>query len=169
MIAVVVGILNLITVLYKSQIRSGNHARQDLYMRQYDYNIRSTLLIKKTRLPYAFCFTSYCQRRGVNLKSRNFWILCCDNVPFANIRALHVLHLSIIRLVFVGLSVAIALQKRQCTIRSHDSRTVNLLILYCHRELYIVPRKFRLRVWLVRQFYDHERSPSLPTNNVDNG
>ena len=63
----------------------------------------------------------------VNLKSRNVCILCCDSIPFANTKAPHVLHRSIIRLVLVGLSVAIALQKRQCTVRSHELITVKLL------------------------------------------
>ena len=67
------------------------------------------------------------QRRGLNLKSCNVWILCCDNIPFAKTRAPHVLHLSIIRPVLVGLSVAIELQNRQCTIRSHESITDNFL------------------------------------------
>jgi len=39
-------------------------------------------------------------------------ILCCDIIPFANTSTSHVLQRSIIRLVLVGLSVAIALQKR---------------------------------------------------------
>jgi hypothetical protein len=67
------------------------------------------------------------QRIGVNIKSCNFWILCCDNIPLANIMAPHVLHLSIIRPVLVGFNVAIDLQKRQYTARSHESITRNLL------------------------------------------
>jgi len=39
------------------------------------------------------------------------------------------LHRSIIRLVLVGLRVAIALQKRQCTVRSHES-IVDMLLYY---------------------------------------
>ena len=61
------------------------------------------------------------------MKSFNILILCCDNIPLAKINAPHVLHRSIIRLVLVGLSVAIALQKRQCTYRSHESITDKLL------------------------------------------
>jgi hypothetical protein len=59
-------------------------------------------------------------RTGVNLKSRNVLILCCDSIPLANTRAPHTLHRSIIRLVLMGL-VAIELQKRQYTARSHKS------------------------------------------------
>ena len=69
----------------------------------------------------------YRPRIGVNLKSRNVLILCCEYTPLANIKVLHILHRSIIRLVLVGLSVAIELQKRQCTIRSHESIDVKLL------------------------------------------
>jgi hypothetical protein len=65
--------------------------------------------------------------RGVNLKSRRIWILCCEYAPLANTRALHVLHRSIIRLVLVGFNVTIALQKRQCTVRSHESIIDKLL------------------------------------------
>jgi len=54
-------------------------------------------------------------------------VLCCDNIPLANTKAPHVLQRSIIRPVFVGLSVAIELQKRQYTVLSHDSITDNLL------------------------------------------
>ena len=66
-------------------------------------------------------------RTGVNLKSRNILILCCDNIPLAKINAPHVLHRSIIRPVLVGFNVAIDLQNRQCTVRSHEFRTFNLL------------------------------------------
>jgi hypothetical protein len=66
-------------------------------------------------------------RTGVNLKSLNVLILCCENNPLANTRAPQVLQRSIIRLVLVGLSVAIELQKRQCTVRSHKSITGKLL------------------------------------------
>jgi hypothetical protein len=65
------------------------------------------------------------QRRGLNMKSGNILILCCDNIPLAKIKILHVLHRNIIRPVFVGFNVAIDLQKRQCTIRSHESITDN--------------------------------------------
>ena len=61
------------------------------------------------------------------MKSFKVWILCCDNIPLAKINAPHVLHRSIIRPVLVGFNVAIDLQNRQCTVRSHESRTVNLL------------------------------------------
>ncbi|HEY7572717.1 MAG TPA: hypothetical protein VH796_15235, partial [Nitrososphaeraceae archaeon] len=63
----------------------------------------------------------------VNLKSRNVLILCCENNPLANTRAPHTLHRSIIRLVLVGFNVAIELQKRQCTVRSHGSIIDKLL------------------------------------------
>jgi hypothetical protein len=66
-------------------------------------------------------------RTGVNLKSRNVLILYCENIPLAKTKAPQVLHRSIIRLVLVGLSVAIALQKRQCTVRSHGS-TIDMLL-----------------------------------------
>ena len=45
-------------------------------------------------------------------------IMFCDSKLLANTSAQQVLHLSIIRPVFVGLSVAIELQNRQYTIRS---------------------------------------------------
>jgi hypothetical protein len=45
----------------------------------------------------------------------------CDSKPLANTSAPQVLHLSIIRRVFVGLTVAIELQNRQYTIRSHGT------------------------------------------------
>ena len=61
------------------------------------------------------------------MKSFNILILCCDKDPFAKTKALHVLQRNIIRPVLVGLSVAIALQKRQCTVRSHESITDKLL------------------------------------------
>ena len=61
------------------------------------------------------------------MKSLNVLILCCDIIPLAKTRRPHVLHRSIIRLVLAGLSVAIALQKRQCTVRSHESITDKLL------------------------------------------
>jgi Phage integrase family len=67
------------------------------------------------------------QRRGLIMTSCNIWIFCWDNVPFAKTRAPHVLHLSIIRPVLVGLSVAIELQNRQCTILSHGSIRDNFL------------------------------------------
>jgi hypothetical protein len=57
----------------------------------------------------ALLYTMSCT--GVNLKSLNVLIRCCDNIPFAKTEALHTLHLSIMRLVLVGLSVAIELQK----------------------------------------------------------
>ncbi|HEY7082558.1 MAG TPA: hypothetical protein VH500_22945 [Nitrososphaeraceae archaeon] len=66
-------------------------------------------------------------RTGVNLKSCNVLILCCDSTPFAKTKALQVLQRNIIRLVLVGLSVAIELQKRQCTVRSHES-TIDMLL-----------------------------------------
>jgi len=69
------------------------------------------------------------------------------------------------RLVLVGLSVAIALQKDNVPF-------VPLILEQSIYSYYIViasyiylPRKFRLSVWLVRQFYDHERSPGLPAND----
>jgi hypothetical protein len=68
-------------------------------------------------------------RTGVNLKSRNVIILCCEYTSLAKTKALHVLHRSIIRLVLVGLSVAIELQKRQCTARSHEL-IIDKLLLY---------------------------------------
>jgi len=55
------------------------------------------------------------------MKSFNILILCCDIIPLANTKAPHILQRSIIRLVLVGLSVAIELQKRQYTVRSHES------------------------------------------------
>jgi len=61
------------------------------------------------------------------MKSFRVWILCCDSIPLANTKAPHVLHRSIIRLVLVGFNVAIALQKRQCTVRSHESIIDKLL------------------------------------------
>ena len=64
------------------------------------------------------------------MKSFNVLILSCDSSPLANTRAPHVLHRNIIRPVFVGLRVAIVLQKRQYTVRSHGSRAVNLLLLF---------------------------------------
>ncbi|MGA9845726.1 MAG: hypothetical protein WBP64_06195 [Nitrososphaeraceae archaeon] len=67
-------------------------------------------------------------------------------------KAPHVLHLNIIRPVFVGFSVAIELQNRQYTIRSHGSFTDNLLrYIISHLELYIAPREYRQPVWLVRR------------------
>ena len=80
-------------------------------------------------------------RVGVNLKSRNFWILCCDNIPFANIRALHVLHLSIMRPVLVGFNVAILLQNKQCIYRSHGLITDNLLMYSISYPSYIYSAK----------------------------
>jgi len=47
-------------------------------------------------------------------------------MPLAKTKALHVLQLNIIRLVLVGFNVAIALQNRQCTVRSHESITDKL-------------------------------------------
>lgn len=61
------------------------------------------------------------------MKSFNILILCCDNNPLAKTNAPQTLQRSIIRPVLVGFSVAIELQNRQCTVRSHESRTVNLL------------------------------------------
>ena len=61
------------------------------------------------------------------MKSFNIVILCCDNIPLAKINGPHVLHRSIMRPVLVGFNVAILLQNRQYTVRSHGSRTVNLL------------------------------------------
>ena len=55
------------------------------------------------------------------MKSFNVLILSCDSSPLANTRAPHVLHRNIIGPVFVGLRVAIVLQKRQYTVRSHGS------------------------------------------------
>jgi hypothetical protein len=54
-------------------------------------------------------------------------IMFCDSKLLANTGAPQVLHLSIIRPVFVGLSVAIELQNRQYTIRSHGSIRDNSL------------------------------------------
>lgn len=65
---------------------------------------------------------------GVNIKSCNFWILCCDNIPLAKTNTRQVLQRSIIRLVFVGFNVAIELQKRQYAVRSQKSMTDNLLM-----------------------------------------
>jgi len=45
----------------------------------------------------------------------------------AKTNAPQMLHRSIIRLVLVGFSVAIELQKRQCTVRSHELKTDKLL------------------------------------------
>ena len=45
----------------------------------------------------------------------------CNSKPLANASAPLVLHLSIIRRVYVGLAVAIELQSRQYTVRSHGS------------------------------------------------
>src|SRR5690242_13563056 len=67
------------------------------------------------------------QCRDVIMKSCNFWIPCWDTIPLANTKTPHVLHLSIIRPVFVGFRVAIDLQKRQSTVRSHESIIGNLL------------------------------------------
>jgi len=81
-------------------------------------------------------------RTGVNLKSRNVLILCCENNQLANTRAPQVLQRSIMRLVLVGFNVAIELQKRQCTVRSHDS-TTDMLLKYntSHRAIYIASRR----------------------------
>ena len=79
------------------------------------------------RINYSICiYITVGQRIGVNLKSCNVWILCWDNIPLANTKTPHVLHLSIILLVLV-LSVAMELQNRQCTIRSHGSIRDNFL------------------------------------------
>src|SRR4029078_7867329 len=63
--------------------------------------------------------------------------LCCDAIPLAKTIAPQVLHLSIIRLVLVGLSVAIVLQKRQLTYRSHELITDNLLMYSISYPSYI--------------------------------
>ena len=76
------------------------------------------------------------------MKSFNVLILSCDSSPLANTRAPHVLHRNIIRPVFVGLRVAIELQKRQYTVRSHGSRAVNLLTTMIRNgQLYIAPKE----------------------------
>ena len=79
-------------------------------------------------------------RMGVNLKSRNVLILCCDNIPLANTKALYVLQRIIMRLVLVGLNVAMALQKRQCTVRSHES-VRDKLLLNIVAEIYSAKRE----------------------------
>ena len=67
--------------------------------------------------------------------------LCCDAIPLAKTKAPQVLHLSIIRLVLVGLSVAIVLQKRQLTYRSHELITDNLLMYSISYPSYIYSAK----------------------------
>ena len=68
-------------------------------------------------------------------------ILCCDIIPLAKTKALHVLQRNIIRLVLVGFNVAIALQKRQCTIRSHELITDKLLMYNSSLLSYIYSAK----------------------------
>jgi hypothetical protein len=93
-------------------------------------------------------------RTGVNLKSRNVLILCCENSPFAKTSRLQALQRSIIRLVLVGFNVAMLPQNRQCTVRSHDSITDNYYdIIYHCSAIYIAPREYRGIVWL-RWIYD---------------
>lgn len=91
---------------------------------------------------------------GVNLKSRNVLILCCDIIPLAKINAPQTLQRSIIRLVLVGLSVAIELQKRQYTIRSHGS-IIGMLLYYntSHPAIYIAPREC-CGIVRLRRIYD---------------
>jgi hypothetical protein len=45
------------------------------------------------------------------MKFLNVLIICCDNIPLAKTKALHVLQRSIMCLALVGLSVAMELQK----------------------------------------------------------
>ena len=71
---------------------------------------------------------SISQRRGLNMKFGNILILCCDNIPLAKIKTLHVLHRSIIRPVLVGFNVAIDLQNRQHTVHSHESENSQFTI-----------------------------------------
>ena len=53
------------------------------------------------------------------------------------------LHRSIIRLVLVGLSVAIEFQKRQCTVRSHGLITDNYYdIIYRYSAIYMRQENF---------------------------
>ena len=112
MIVVIAGRLNLMAGSIRDQIRSDNHARQDPYICDM-MSIISDRYYLKSKIVACPRFYSSSQRRDLNLKSFNIWILCCDRSPFANTRALNVLHLSIMQPVLVGLSVAIALQKRQ--------------------------------------------------------
>jgi hypothetical protein len=67
------------------------------------------------------------QSRGRNIKFFNVEIPCCNNIPLAKTKTPYVLQRSIIRLVLVGFNVAIELQKRQCTVRSHELITDKLL------------------------------------------
>src|SRR5690242_7401575 len=82
------------------------------------YVDKDTVSLDQSNICYRLCIIPGL-RRDMNTKSFNVWILCCDIIPLANARIPHTLHRSIIRPVLVGLSVAIALQKRQSTVRSN--------------------------------------------------
>ena len=76
--------------------------------------------------------TSQC--RGVNTKSCNVWIRCCDNISFAKIRTSRVLHLNIVWRVLEGFCVAIDQQKREYTVHSNvpiigNLRECNVILL----------------------------------------
>jgi hypothetical protein len=96
-----------------------NQYNQTITIEQLQYNFWSTFLIRhkhfilttsrkvlfqsivrhQTRMHLIQVIENTSQRRGLNMKSGNILILCCDNNPLANTKAPHVLHLSIIRLV----------------------------------------------------------------------
>ena len=52
-----------------------------------------------------------------------------NRIPLAKTNAPHTLHRSIMRLVMEGFNIAIELQKRQCTVRSHES-IIDMLLYY---------------------------------------
>jgi|tagenome__1003787_1003787.scaffolds.fasta_scaffold20475813_2 hypothetical protein len=67
------------------------------------------LLERRVTILWTLLYTRSCT--GVNLKSLNILILCCEINLLAKTRAPQVLQRSIIRLVLVGFNVVIELQK----------------------------------------------------------